>query len=85
MTALDTHWIWQEGDARLTRKPPEIIDGHVAVTDAPGLGIELDMDAIDKANALYKSLPAGARNDAMAMQYLINGWTFDPKRPALVR
>ncbi|WP_456267499.1 glucarate dehydratase family protein [Kushneria sp. AK178] len=85
VTALDTHWIWQEGDARLTRESPEIIDGHVAVTDAPGLGIEPDMDAIEKAHALYKSLPAGGRNDAMAMQYLIDGWTFDPKRPALVR
>ncbi|WP_299259308.1 enolase C-terminal domain-like protein [uncultured Kushneria sp.] len=85
VTALDTHWIWQEGDARLTCESPEIIDGHVAVTDAPGLGIEIDMAAIEKANALYRSLPAGARNDAMAMQYLIDGWTFDPKRPALVR
>lgn len=84
-TALDTHWIWQEGDARLTRNPPEIVDGKVAVTDAPGLGIEIDMARIEQAHALYRSLPAGGRNDAMAMQYLIDGWRFDPKRPALVR
>ncbi|WP_110685000.1 enolase C-terminal domain-like protein [Salinicola aestuarinus] len=84
-TALDTHWIWQEGDARLTRNPPEIVDGHVAVTDAPGLGIEIDMEAIERANALYQQLPAGGRDDATAMQYLVDGWTFDPKRPALVR
>ncbi|WP_110654144.1 enolase C-terminal domain-like protein [Salinicola halimionae] len=84
-TALDTHWIWQEGDARLTRNPPEIVDGKVAVTDAPGLGIEIDMAQIEQANALYRSLPAGGRNDAMAMQYMIDGWQFDPKRPALVR
>ena len=31
------------------------------------------------------ALPAGGRNDAAAMQHLIPGWTFDPKRPALVR
>ncbi|TDX30506.1 D-glucarate dehydratase [Modicisalibacter xianhensis] len=85
ITALDTHWIWQEGDARLTRNPPQIIDGKVAVTDAPGLGVEIDMAEVEKANALYRSLPAGGRNDAMAMQHLIDGWTFDPKRPALVR
>ncbi|WP_046078933.1 enolase C-terminal domain-like protein [Halomonas sp. HG01] len=84
-TALDTHWIWQEGDARLTRNPPQIEAGRVAVTDAPGLGVELDMAQVEQANALYRSLPAGGRNDAMAMQYLIDGWTFDPKRPALVR
>ncbi|MBZ5487330.1 glucarate dehydratase [Halomonas aquamarina] len=84
-TALDTHWIWQEGDARLTHNPPEIVGGKVAVTDAPGLGVEIDMAEIEKAHALYRSLPAGGRNDATAMQYLIDGWTFDPKRPALVR
>ncbi|UYG00740.1 glucarate dehydratase family protein [Halomonas sp. GD1P12] len=84
-TALDTHWIWQEGDARLTHNPPEIKNGQVAVTDAPGLGIDIDMAEIEKAHALYRSLPAGGRNDATAMQYLIDGWTFDPKRPALVR
>ena len=27
----------------------------------------------------------GARDDAAAMQYLIPNWTFDPKRPCLVR
>ena len=27
----------------------------------------------------------GARDDAIAMQSLLPGWTFDPKRPCLVR
>jgi len=27
----------------------------------------------------------GARDDAAAMQHLVPGWTFDPKRPCLVR
>ncbi|WP_148254166.1 enolase C-terminal domain-like protein [Aidingimonas lacisalsi] len=85
MTALDTHWIWQEGDARLTRCPPEIVDGRVAVTDAPGLGVEIDMQAVERAHALYNSLPDSGRDDAMAMQYLIDDWRFDPKRPALCR
>ncbi|MCM5704213.1 glucarate dehydratase family protein [Larsenimonas salina] len=84
-TALDTHWIWQEGDARLTKNPPHIVDGRVEVTDAPGLGIEIDRAQIDAAHALYKRLPDTGRNDAMAMQYLIKDWAFDPKRPALVR
>ena len=84
ITALDTHWIWQDGQ-HLTVEPPVIEDGHVAVPERPGLGVELDEAALETAHALYRSLPAGSRNDAAAMQYLIAGWTFDPKRPALVR
>ena len=51
----------------------------------PGLGIELDMEAVNAAHELYKQHGLGARDDAIAMQYLIPGWKFDPKRPALVR
>jgi glucarate dehydratase len=84
ITALDTHWIWQDGQ-RLTAEPPVIADGHVAVPERPGLGVELDEAALMAAHQLYRALPAGSRNDAAAMQYLIEGWAFDPKRPALVR
>jgi glucarate dehydratase len=84
ITALDTHWIWQDGQ-RLTAEPPLIRGGEVRVPERPGLGVDLDEAALAAAHALYRSLPAGARNDATAMQYLIEGWTFDPKRPALVR
>jgi glucarate dehydratase len=84
ITALDTHWIWQDGQ-RLTAEPPVIADGHVAVPERPGLGVELDEAALEAAHQLYRALPAGSRNDAMAMQYLVPGWAFDPKRPALVR
>lgn len=84
ITALDTHWIWQDGQ-RLTVEPPRIVDGHVAVPERPGLGVEIDESALEAAHQVYRSLPAGSRNDAMAMQYLIPGWTFDAKRPAMVR
>ncbi|WP_082434400.1 enolase C-terminal domain-like protein [Devosia sp. A16] len=84
ITALDTHWIWQDGQ-RLTAEPPLIRDGHVAVPERPGLGVELDEAQLEAAHQRYRALPAGSRNDAAAMQYLISGWTFDPKRPALVR
>ncbi|MBN9347626.1 MAG: glucarate dehydratase [Devosia sp.] len=84
ITALDTHWIWQDGQ-RLTAEPPVIADGHVAVPERPGLGLELDEAALEAAHRLYRALPAGSRNDAMAMQYLVPGWAFDPKRPALMR
>ena len=51
--------------------------------DAPGLGVELDEDAVGAAHELYREQGLGARDDAVAMQYLIPGWTFDSKRPAL--
>ena len=85
--ALDTHWIWQEGVERLTVSPPLITNGTVRVPDRPGLGVEPDMDQIRAAHELYREKVAGsgARDDAIGMQYLIPGWTFDPKKPALVR
>jgi len=85
ITALDTHWIWQEGQERLTKEPLKIIDGMIAVPDKPGLGIEIDRIQIEKANKLYMEKGLGARDDALAMQYLIPGWKFDNKRPSLVR
>ena len=84
ITAIDTHWIWQDGQ-RLTKEPLAIRGGMVAVPERPGLGIEIDLDQIERAHALHKSHGLGARDDAMAMQYLIPGWTFDNKRPCLVR
>ncbi len=85
IAALDTHWIWQEGRERLTREPHRIVDGMIAVTDRPGLGIEPDMERIEAANRLYLQRCLGARDDASAMQYLIPGWKFDSKKPCLVR
>ncbi len=84
VTAIDTHWIWQDGQ-RLTKEPLRIVDGHVRVPNKPGLGIELDMAEVEKAHRLYNEHGLGARDDAVAMQHLIPGWTFDPKRPALDR
>jgi glucarate dehydratase len=55
------------------------------VPKQPGLGIELDMAEVEKAHQLYRQQGLGARDDVMAMQYLIPGWKFDPKRPCLVR
>lgn len=84
VTAIDTHWIWQDGQF-LTKEPLQIRDGYVDVPAKPGLGIELDMDAVQKAHALYLQHGLGARDDAVAMQCLIPGWTFNNKRPCMVR
>lgn len=85
IAALDTHWIWQEGQERLTKEPFKIIGGMVAVPDKPGLGVEFDMDQVEKAHQVYQKMGLGARNDAIAMQYLIPNWQFNNKQPCLVR
>ncbi len=83
VTAIDTHWIWQDGQ-RLTREPFQIVNGAIELSDRPGLGIEVDMERIEAAHELHQKLGLGARDDRTAMQYLVPGWTFDPKRPCLV-
>lgn len=84
VTAIDTHWIWQDGQ-RLTREPLQIKGGRIQVPAKPGLGIDIDMAEVEKAHTLYKSMGLGARDDAQAMQFLIPGWAFNHKQPCLVR
>jgi glucarate dehydratase len=83
VTAIDTHWIWQDGQ-RLTQEPLTIVNGEIALPERPGLGVELDMERIEAAHEVYKKLGLGARDDQTPMRYLVPGWTFDPKRPCLV-
>jgi glucarate dehydratase len=84
VTAIDTHWIWQDGQ-RLTKSPLQIVGGHIQVPSGPGLGVEIDMVEVEKAHQLCEKHGLGARDDTVAMQYLVPGWAFDPKRPALDR
>ena len=82
ITAIDTHWIWQDGQ-RLTKEPLKIVAGRLTVPQKPGLGIDLDMEQVEAAHRLYLQQGLEARDDAMAMQYLKPKWRFDPKRPCL--
>ncbi|MBX9921551.1 MAG: glucarate dehydratase, partial [Mycolicibacterium frederiksbergense] len=84
ITAIDTHWIWQDGQ-RITKQPYRIVDGYLDVPAAPGLGVELDEERVAAAHELYLAEGLGARDDAVAMQYLVPGWRFDSKRPCLQR
>ncbi|MGO4783162.1 enolase C-terminal domain-like protein [Cryobacterium sp. W22_MBD10_FK3] len=83
--ALDTHWIWQEGVEQLTENPLKITGGEIAIPDVPGLGVEIDLNRVLEAHELYKEKALDARDDAIGMQYLVEDWAFDAKRPALVR
>lgn len=84
ITAIDTHWIWQDGQA-LTKNPFKIENGQMKVPDSPGLGVEVDMEKIHAAHELYLSKDLGARDDAIAMQFLIPNWSFNNKQPCMIR
>jgi glucarate dehydratase len=84
VTAIDTHWIWQDGQ-NLLNESLAIKGGLVDVPQQGGLGVTLNMHAVEAAHQLYLQHGLGARDDATAMQYLIPNWTFDNKRPCMVR
>lgn len=84
ITAIDTHWIWQDGQ-RLTQEPFQIEGGLVQVPQKPGLGIDIDEEQLALAHECYKQHGLGARDDSVAMQFLMPNWTFDPKRPCMDR
>ena len=85
MNGIDKHWIWQEGRERLTVEPMQIVGGCIDLPKKPGLGVDVDIEQVKNANALYFEHGLGARDDAIGMQYLIPGWKFDNKKPCLVR
>lgn len=84
ITAIDTHWIWQDGQ-HLTTEPLRIVDGRIAVPQTPGLGARIDPERLDQAHALYREKGLGGRDDSIGMQFLIPNWQFDHKQPCLVR
>jgi glucarate dehydratase len=84
ITAIDTHWIWQDGQ-RLTQEPLQIRNGYLHVPETPGLGITIDRTQLEASHRLYCSMDLNDRNDATAMQFLIPNWQFHPKKPCLVR
>ncbi|OTA26936.1 glucarate dehydratase [Alloscardovia macacae] len=85
INACDTHWIWQDGQF-LTKNPPQIKNGEIAVPrDVPGLGVEINREALEAAARLYVENNCGSRDDSVGMQYYIPGWKFDGKRPSMVR
>ncbi|WP_462271524.1 enolase C-terminal domain-like protein [Ligilactobacillus agilis] len=83
-TPIDTHFIWQDGQ-QLCDNALAIKDGYITIPKRPGLGIEINEEKLAAAHELYEKLEFHGRDDAKAMQYLIDDWKFDPKKPTLVR
>jgi glucarate dehydratase len=63
----------------------QIRDGVIKLPDQPGLGVEINMDKVMKANELYHRLAYHDRDDSISMQYLIKDWQYHSKKPCMVR
>jgi glucarate dehydratase len=73
--ACDSHYPWQPEDVLTERLVFE--DGRVAVTDAPGLGVELDRERLRTLHQRWLDDDGTLRDrdDAAAMRVAEPGWT----------
>ncbi|MCB0107488.1 MAG: glucarate dehydratase, partial [Caldilineaceae bacterium] len=77
--ACDTHYPWQSEEV-VKGGTIKIEDGCVNVTNEPGLGIELDREALAKLHETYKASGLTKRDDAIEMQKVQPGWKFEATR-----
>ncbi|WP_228266132.1 glucarate dehydratase family protein [Microlunatus elymi] len=71
--ACDTHRPWQTED--VITEPHTFVDGRLPVTDAPGLGVELDHDQLHRLHQRWLDLPIRDRDDAAAIRRVHPNWT----------
>lgn len=77
--ACDTHYPWQSEEVIVGGRI-KFEDGSVAVSNEPGLGIELDRDALAKLHEQYKACGLLRRNDEIEMQKVQPDWKFEATR-----
>ena len=65
--ALDTHWPWKEEDV-VVEGTLRFVDGAISVPSAPGLGVELDDDALGRLHEQYLACGITERSDTLYMQ-----------------
>jgi glucarate dehydratase len=73
--ALDTHYPWQSEEI-IQGGRLKFEDGSVAVPSGPGLGVELDREALERLHQNYLSCGLTKRDDEIEMQKIEPGWTF---------
>ncbi|MGK4597171.1 glucarate dehydratase family protein [Amycolatopsis sp. w19] len=73
--ACDTHWPWKTADV-IAPGALEFVDGAVAVPDKPGLGVELDPDALARAHEEYVRSGQTKRDDVTYMRKFVG--SFEP-------
>lgn len=70
--ACDTHRPWQTED--VITEPHRFVDGAVPVDDRPGLGVELDRDALARLHERWRTSEVRDRDDVAAMRRAEPGW-----------
>jgi glucarate dehydratase len=73
--ACDTHYPWQSEEV-ITQGQFTFEDGSIEVSNEPGLGIELDRQALAQLHENYKACGLTYRNDEIEMQKVEPGWKF---------
>jgi glucarate dehydratase len=76
---LDTHYPWQS-DEIIQGGRLSFEDGSVAVPSGPGLGVELDREALAQLHQNYLECGLTKRDDEIEMQKIEPGWTFKAVR-----
>ena len=71
--ACDTHWPWKTEDV-VAGRPFSFSGGAIAVPDRPGLGVELDRDALGALHEQYLACGLRNRDDTGYMQRVVPGY-----------
>ena len=82
VTAIDTHWIWQDGQ-RLTQEPLQIVGGQVRVPAQAGLGVNLDRVELERVHQLYLAAWPGRARRRGAPAIPDPQWAVRPQTPGL--
>jgi len=77
--ALDTHYPWQS-DEVITKGCFTFEEGSVRVPEEPGLGVELDREALARLHQNYLNCGLTRRDDQTEMQKVDPEWEFKAVR-----
>lgn len=73
--ALDTHYPWQSDEVIVGGRLP-FEEGAVAVPQGPGLGVELDREALAQLHQNFLSCGLTVRDDLTEMRKVVPDWVF---------
>ncbi len=73
--ALDTHYPWQS-DEVIVGGRMKFVDGAVEVPSGPGLGVELDREALARLHQNYLECGLTKRDDLVEMRKKVPDWEF---------
>jgi glucarate dehydratase len=71
--ACDTHYPWQV-DEVIAGGKRQFVDGAIVLDDTPGLGVELDEEAVAQLHAAYVAAGLTTRDDVAELQKIQPGW-----------